>query len=180
MTVLDDKLKKVKFFILDVDGVMSDGKIIISNDGNESKHFDVKDGLALVLLKKAGIRVGIITGKSSNIVETRFRALGVEDIYQGQKNKIDAFNELKQKYQLENEQIAYMGDDLPDLTLMDKVGFSAAPLDANALILPYVDYHCTKAGGQGALRECVERLFSAKGMLDKIVEDYRLYGEAMF
>lgn len=179
-TRLAEKLLKVKYVISDVDGVLSDGKIIIDNKGVESKHFDVKDGLGLILLQKAGVGVGIITGKSSDIVQRRFEALGIKDIYQGQKNKLNAFGELKQKYDLSDDEIACIGDDLPDLALLAKVGVAVAPKDASHLILPTVDYLCTKPGGYGAVREFVEILLAAKGLLDTLLSDYKIQGEAGF
>ncbi|WP_119344329.1 KdsC family phosphatase [Facilibium subflavum] len=175
-----EKLKQISLFIVDVDGVLTDGKIIVTNQGDESKHFDVKDGLGIVLLQKAGVKVAVITGKVSKIVENRLSALGVRDIFQNQKNKQKAFAELKSKYQLQDSQIAYMGDDLPDLTLLARVGFSAAPQDAHKVVTDKVDYVSAFNGGCGAVREIADLILQEKGLWDKMIADYIAHGEAIF
>ncbi|WP_150468232.1 KdsC family phosphatase [Francisella sp. SYW-9] len=169
-----NKSKNIKLLILDVDGVLTDGKIIISNDGNEYKNFDVKDGLGLVLLQKLGLKVAIITGKSSQIVADRFTSLGLrsKDIFQGQKNKLEAYNILKERYALEDQYIAYMGDDLPDISLMNKVGVSAAPADCIDIVKSYADYVCHHKGGDGAVREFCEYLIKHLGLYDKVINDF--------
>jgi len=169
----------IKLLILDVDGVLSDGKIIISNDGNEYKNFDVKDGLGIVLLQKAGIKVAVITGKESNIVINRLTSLGVDidDIYQGQKNKTDAFNKLKTKYGINNSNIAYMGDDLPDIIIMKEVFLPAAPSNAVHAVKKYADYVCACSGGNGAVRELCDFILKQEGLYYKIVKDFDIHGE---
>ena len=166
--------KNIKLLVLDVDGVLSDGKIIISNDGNEYKNFDVKDGLGLVLVQKLGMKVAIITGKSSHIVANRLTALGLDpsDIFQGQKNKLNAYQELKEKYSLKDDEIAYMGDDLPDIILMNKVGVSAAPADCVAVVRGYADYNCENKGGNGAVREFCEYLMKQQGQYDIVLKSF--------
>lgn len=177
-TTINQKLSMIRLLILDVDGVLTDGKIIFSNDGNESKHFNVKDGLGIKLLQQAGIEVAIITGKASEIVATRFKNLGVKEIFQGQKNKLAAFEQLQQKHKLNQNQIAYIGDDLPDLAVIEKSGFSAAPKDAMTIVSDTVDYVCKYDGGQGAVREVCDLLLCAKGLLSQIINDYMTLGEA--
>ncbi|MFZ9036092.1 MAG: KdsC family phosphatase [Francisellaceae bacterium] len=174
-----NRLKKIQLLVLDVDGVLSDGRIILSNEGDELKNFDVKDGLGLVLLQKFGIKTAIITGKSSAIVDRRFKALGFSDIYQGQKNKIKAFEDLRAKYGLRHENIAYIGDDLPDLPLISVAGFSASPADAISFVKEKTDYSCQHKGGRGAVREVCEMILMAKGLMDKIREDFIHTGEAL-
>ena len=166
--------QNIKLLILDVDGVLSDGKIIISNDGNEYKNFDVKDGLGLVLVQKLGMKVAIITGKSSRIVTDRLTALGLDpsDIFQGQKNKLNAYEELKDKYSFNDDEIAYMGDDLPDITLMNKVGVSAAPADCVAAVRGYADYTCEHNGGNGAVREFCEYLMKQQGQYEAVLKSF--------
>ncbi|MFT4693734.1 MAG: 3-deoxy-D-manno-octulosonate 8-phosphate phosphatase (KDO 8-P phosphatase) [Francisella sp.] len=166
--------QNIKLLILDVDGVLSDGKIIISNDGNEYKNFDVKDGLGLVLVQKLGMKVAIITGKSSRIVADRLTSLGLDpdDIFQGQKNKLNAYKILKEKYLLKDSEIAYMGDDLPDITLMNKVGLSAAPADCVAIIKEYADYNCEHKGGNGAVREFCEYLMKQSGQYNAMLQSF--------
>ena len=177
---LKQKLQSVKLLILDVDGVLTDGGITLANSGDELKTFNVKDGLGLVLLQKFGVRVAIITGKSSAIVETRFKHLGVVDIFQGQKNKISAFNVLKGKYALKDQEIAYIGDDLPDLPLMDKVGLSVAPKDAHWAVKSRADWVLEKKGGQGAVRAFVDDLLIAHDQYEHLIESYVIAGEGHF
>ena len=173
-----DKQKNIKLAIFDVDGVLTDSRIIISNDGNEFKNFNVKDGLGLVLLQKLGIRVAIITGKESKIVHDRFVSLGLdaEDIYQGQKNKIKSYENLKNKYDLNDQDIAYMGDDLPDLILMNKVGLSATPFDSIAIVKEYADYVCQNNGGNAAVREFCDYIIKHMGLHNKIINDFLEFG----
>lgn len=166
--------KNIELLILDVDGVLTDGKIIISNDGNEYKNFDVKDGLGIVLLQKLGVKVAIITGKQSNIVADRISALGVDhrDIFQNQKNKLNAYQTLKDRYNLDDSQIAYMGDDLPDISLMNKVGISAAPADCISIVKDYADIVCQNNGGNGAVREFSEHLIKHLGKNDQVLTSF--------
>ncbi|APC91521.1 MULTISPECIES: KdsC family phosphatase [Francisella] len=166
--------RNIKLLILDVDGVLTDGKIIITNNGDELKNFDVKDGLGIVLMQKLGIKVAIITGKESKIVVNRFISLGLDpqDILQGQKNKLKAYEFLKTKYKLNEDDIAYMGDDLPDLVLMNKVAISATPADAIKVVKDYADYVCQNNGGNGAVREFCEYLIKHLNLYDKVVSDY--------
>ena len=175
--ITSKKLSKIRMLVLDVDGVLTDGKIIISNNRDESKHFNVKDGLGIKLIQQAGIKVVIITGKSSRIVTIRCSRLGIKDILQNQKNKLVAFQQLKQNYQLNRNDICYIGDDLPDLAVMKQSGFSAAPQDAIKYIKSAADYICNKKSGQGAVREVCDLLLSAKGLLHKIINDYMELGE---
>ena len=175
---INQKLSNIQLLVLDVDGVLTDGKIILSNDGNESKHFNVKDGLGIKLVQKIGIKVAIITGKSSEIVATRFSKLGIKEILQGQENKLAAFKQLQQKYQLNHSEIGYIGDDLPDIAVMKKSGFSAAPQDAIAIVKNTADYVCKNSGGQGAVREICDLLLSTRELLNGIVNDYMTLGEA--
>ncbi|QIV94322.1 KdsC family phosphatase [Allofrancisella frigidaquae] len=166
--------QNIRLAIFDVDGVMTDGKIILSNDGNETKLFDVKDGLGLVLLQKVGIKIAIITGKESQIVINRFTSLGVdiEDIFQGQKNKVSAYQALKEKYQLDDCNVAYMGDDLPDIVLMKQAGISAAPSNCIDLVKNYSDYVCQNKGGTGAVREFCEYILKHLGCYNEVIENY--------
>ena len=165
---------KLRLAIFDVDGVMTNGKIIISNDGNETKDFDVKDGLGLVLLQKIGVKVAIITGKQSQIVSHRFTSLGLEpdDIFQGQKNKLNAYSSLKKKYNLNDSEIAYMGDDLPDINLMNQVGVSAVPADCVDVVKNSANYICEKNGGYGAVREFCDYLLKQLGCYDEVLKNY--------
>ena len=175
--IISKKLYNIRMLVLDIDGVLTDGKIIISNN-DEAKHFNVKDGLGLKLIQQAGIKVVIITGKSSRIVTIRCSQLGIKNILQDQKNKLVAFQQLQQNYHLNQNDIGYIGDDLPDLAVMKKSGFSAAPQDAIEYIKNTADYICKNKSGQGAVREVCDLLLSSKGLLHKIINDYMKLGEA--
>jgi 3-deoxy-D-manno-octulosonate 8-phosphate phosphatase (KDO 8-P phosphatase) len=157
------KLKQIKFLILDVDGVLTDGKLIYNSDGIELKAFDVKDGYGLVRLKQSGIKLGIITAKSSSIVETRANDLGIDALYQNAGNKLAAYNDIKAKYSLADDEIAYIGDDVPDLVVLRQVGVPIAVHDAVEAVKKTAVYITKKCGGNGAVREVAEFIMQAKG-----------------
>jgi 3-deoxy-D-manno-octulosonate 8-phosphate phosphatase (KDO 8-P phosphatase) len=160
--LLENKLKNIKFFILDVDGVLTDGKLVYNSNGIELKSFDVKDGYGLVRLKQWGIKTGIITAKYSPIVETRAKDLAIDELYQNVSDKLIAYNNIKTKYGLKDEQIAYMGDDIPDLEVMKKVGIPIAVRDAVDPVKHASIYITKNTGGNGAVREVVELIRKAK------------------
>ena len=152
------KLAKIKLLLLDVDGVMTDGRIIYDNDGGETKAFDVKDGHGLKLVQRAGIQVGIITGRQSAIVARRAAELGIELVYQGVKDKRLPFNEILEKLALTPEEVAYVGDDVVDLPVMRQVGFAATVADAMDDVKPFADLVTKRSGGRGAVREICDFL----------------------
>lgn len=152
------KHSNIKLLILDVDGVLTDGKIYISDDGVETKSFNVQDGLGLQLLLNTGINVAIISGRKSNAAKIRLRELGIKYAYFGAIDKNRIFEQLKKKLVLKNENIAYMGDDLSDLAIMQKVGYSIAVANAVQKIRNIADYVTKARGGDGAVREACEIL----------------------
>jgi 3-deoxy-D-manno-octulosonate 8-phosphate phosphatase (KDO 8-P phosphatase) len=149
-------LQNIQLLLLDVDGVMTDGGIYTTNSGDEFKKFNAHDGYGIVKLRRAGIKVGIITGRVSKIVERRAEALGITDVYQNFENKIVAYESMKKKYNIADTNIAYIGDDEFDLAVLKSVGFSAAPANAMAVVKKQVHYICTCSGGSGAVREVVD------------------------
>ena len=165
-------LNKIKLLLLDVDGVMTDGRIIYLNGGGEAKAFDVKDGHGLKLIQRAGIRVGIITGRQSEVVARRAAELGIEIVYQGAKDKLQPFMEIVEKLGLEPSEIAYVGDDLVDLPVMRQVGFSATVADAVEDIKPYVDLVTSRPGGRGAVREVCDFLLKQSGRWTSVTSRY--------
>lgn len=165
-------LRKIKLLLLDVDGIMTDGRIIYDNNGGETKAFDVKDGHGLKLIQRAGIRVGIITGRQSAIVARRAEELGIEILYQGAKDKLLPFKEILQKHSLDPSEVAYMGDDVVDLPVMKKVGFSATVADAVEDIKPFVDYVTERPGGRGAVREVCDYLLKSAGLWPAVTDRY--------
>ncbi len=166
------KMEKIKLLLMDVDGVLTDGRIIYDNQGNELKAFDVKDGHGLKMLQRAGIQLGIITGRSSQVVEKRATELEIEILYQGAKVKLEPYLEIQATTGLSDEQIAYIGDDIVDLPLLRRVGFSATVADAVEDVKPLVDYVTTRPGGRGAVREVCDMLLRASGHWDSLTERY--------
>ncbi len=140
-------LRRIKLLLLDVDGVMTDGGIFYSGRGEEFKRFNTKDGYGIVKLQRMGVPVGIITGRVSKIVAKRAKELEITEVFQNQHNKIETYREIKKKLNLADSQIAYIGDDEPDLEVLKHVGFSAAPADAIPIVLGAVDYVCRRGGG---------------------------------
>lgn len=157
-----NKLKNIKLLVMDVDGTLTDGKIYIGNNGEMFKAFNVKDGYALVQCGGYGITTAIITGKTSEIVAVRAKELRIDEVFQGVKNKIDVLGRILQKYGYRWEEVAYIGDDENDIACMKKCGFSACPSDSVDSVFPVVDYVCRRKGGDGAVRELLDKIFSAK------------------
>jgi 3-deoxy-D-manno-octulosonate 8-phosphate phosphatase (KDO 8-P phosphatase) len=149
-------LKKIKLLLLDVDGVLTDGGIYYSSSGDEMKKFNSLDGYGIPKIQRAGIKVGIITGRLTPIVERRAEELGITEVYQNYENKIEAYESIKEKLKLSDSNIAYMGDDEYDLTVLQRVGFSAAPANAVPVVKNHVQYVCTRSGGNGAVREVID------------------------
>jgi 3-deoxy-D-manno-octulosonate 8-phosphate phosphatase (KDO 8-P phosphatase) len=148
--------------LLDVDGVMTDGGLYYSAEGIELKRFHAHDGYGIVRAHEHGIRIGLISGRSSPIVEARARVLKIDDVYLDAMDKVTPFRELQKKYGFTEEQTAFLGDDLFDLPLLEIVGFSAAPANAMTGVKRRVDYVTRLAGGNGAVREVVDLILSAQ------------------
>lgn len=159
---LAQKLRKIKCVLLDVDGVLTDGAIIYGIDGIELKVFDSQDGFGIVNAIKQGIRVGIITARKSEVVERRAADLGIVDLYQGSIDKLTPYEKLKKEHSLNDSDITYIGDDLLDLPLLQKVGFSAAPANAVRDVKMKVDYVAKSRGGHGAVREVIDLIMKAQ------------------
>ena len=157
-----ERLAAVRLLLLDVDGVLTDGRIMLDHRGNEWKAFDVKDGQGIKSLQNAGVEVGIITSRSSPVVAHRASELGIDILYQGAASKLEAYREILRTLGLTDEQVAYVGDDLVDLPLLQRVGFSAAVADAVAEVVACVDYVAERPGGRGAVREICELLLKAR------------------
>jgi len=154
----EEKASQIKLLICDVDGVFSDGRIYLGNDGEELKAFHTRDGYGVKALRQAGIEVAIITGRRSLIVEKRMLALTVQHIFQGQEDKMPAYQQLKQQLTLEDQHIAYIGDDLSDWAVMQHVGLSVAVADAHPLLRNKATITTSLPGGFGAVRELCDLL----------------------
>jgi 3-deoxy-D-manno-octulosonate 8-phosphate phosphatase (KDO 8-P phosphatase) len=164
------KARKIKLLLLDVDGVLTDGGIYIDDHGVETKRFDVRDGQGITLLQRAGIRAGIITGRSSDVVCHRARELGVEIVYQGVGDKTRIYEEIKRKTSLADDQVAYMGDDLGDLPVLRRAGL-AITVRESWLAKTQVDYVTQATGGHGAVREIADLLLRATGAWKRVVKE---------
>lgn len=164
-TSLLDKAKQIKLFICDIDGVFSDGRIYLGNNGEELKAFHTKDGYGIKALGASGVDVAVITGRQSNIVQTRMTALNVKYIVQGEENKLPALKEILAKLNLKSEQVAYIGDDMPDYECMDYVGLSIAVSDSHPTILKLADYTTFTRGGFGAVREVCDLIMQTQNTL---------------
>lgn len=162
----------IKLIVLDVDGTLTDGRLYMDDKDNYLKAFDVKDGFAIAQWIKLGGLVAIITGKTSEIVRRRKEELGIQELAQGVSNKVVELNKLLVKYSLSLDEVAYIGDDINDLGVMSKVGFSACPKDAVPEVLERVDYIASKNGGRGAVREIFEKLMKENGMWSRVLERY--------
>lgn len=151
-------LNKIKLFAMDVDGTLTDGNIYMGNNGEMLKAFNVKDGLGIKLLKDYGIVPAIITGRNSQIVENRCLELGLTEFHQGVKNKAAKLTELMEKYNLSKEQVAYIGDDMNDLSAIKTAGITFAPADCAESLKPFIDIILTKPAGQAPVREAVDMI----------------------
>jgi 3-deoxy-D-manno-octulosonate 8-phosphate phosphatase (KDO 8-P phosphatase) len=168
------KAEKIKLVLFDVDGVLTDGAIIIDDEGVETKRFHVRDGQGIALLKRSGIEVGFITGRSSKVVRLRAKELGVRLVYQGMQNKAHAYTEIKRKTGLRDEEIAYVGDDAIDLPILRQSGLAVAVQDCWPGLKNRVDYVTQAAGGKGAAREVSELLLKTQGQWARLTRTYRL------
>ncbi len=167
-----EKAKKVKLLLLDVDGVLTDGRIIYDSKGRDSKFFDVHDGLGVYLLKKTGIPTILITAKGSRAIMPRARDMRVEKIYADVSPKSSVLGKILKKYKLSNDEICFVGDDLVDLCLMKKVGFAVAVFNAAPEIKQAASYITLRQGGRGAVREVAELILKVQGKWQELVGIY--------
>ena len=165
-------LKNIKMVIMDVDGVLSDGGIILDSKGNENKVFNVYDGAAIAYLHYAGIKPAIITGRLSKTVTYRAKELGILEVHQDTLQKVKSLNKILIKYKLSPDEICYIGDDLPDIPVMKKAGFAVAVRNARPEVLKYAHYVTRTNGGQGAVREVAEKILKSQHKWKWILEKY--------
>ena len=167
-----NKLKHIRLLLLDVDGVLTDGGIIYNDEGGEIKIFNAKDGLGLRLAMTAGIEVGIVTGRKAEALRHRCENLGIRYLFDGVGDKANILTEIVTQTGIDPDQAAFVGDDLPDLPIMKRVGLAIAVADAHAIIRERADWTTTAPGGRGAVREVCEALLTAKGLWDEILGRY--------
>ncbi len=166
------KAQGLKLFLLDVDGVLTDGTITYTHEGNEIKSFHTRDGLGIRLLMESGVEVGLITARESEAVNRRVQDLGLKHVFQKTKNKLAVFERLLEELALEPSEVGYMGDDWLDLPLLVRVGFAATVADAVPEVLQVAHYVTKKTGGRGAVREVCDLILEAKGTGKSLLEKY--------
>jgi 3-deoxy-D-manno-octulosonate 8-phosphate phosphatase (KDO 8-P phosphatase) len=169
------KLKRIKLIALDVDGVLTDGSIIIGSDGTEYKSFNVKDGSGISLARHVGMKFAIISGRYSKTITLRAAELKIEAVYQDIMEKLGPYEDLKKDLSLKDADICFIGDEIIDLPVFEKCGFSAAPADAVAAVKSAADYVCKKDGGKGCVREVIDMVLSAQGLTQKAKNRYLRY-----
>ncbi|HTR45260.1 MAG TPA: HAD-IIIA family hydrolase [Thermodesulfovibrionales bacterium] len=172
-TATAERAGRIKLLILDVDGVLTDGSIILDNGGNELKRFHVRDGHGIKMLIRAGIQVAIITGRYSKVVERRAEELGIREVFQRCHIKTVALDHLVEKLHLTPEEIAYVGDDIVDIPILRRVGLPIAVNDAVEEAKEYAAIVTANPGGKGAVREVCDFLLKAKGLWESVMGEYR-------
>lgn len=161
---MKERAKKIKLLAFDVDGVMTNGDVTYDENGVEYKTFNVKDGHGLVRMRKAGFITAIITARNNETVEHRAKNLNITELYQGKKYKLPTLEEIKEKYNLSYDEISYMGDDLPDICCLEKVGLACCPKDAVEEVKKICHFISSKEGGKGAVRELCDLILDAQGI----------------
>lgn len=167
-----EKAKQIKLVVFDVDGVLTDGSLFFGDDGQEYKAFNSRDGHGMKMLQETGVEIGIITGRSSEVVKHRMSNLGIKHVYQGKLEKLPAFEELAQKLNISFDQVAYVGDDVVDLPVMLKVGLAIAVQDAHDLVKQHAHWTAPHGGGRGAARDVCELIMQAQNTLDNQMRKY--------
>ncbi len=170
---LNEKMARIKILLLDVDGVLTNGKLYFGNSGEVLLPFDVRDGSGITYLKHAGLLTGIITGKNNNAVSHRARDLQVTIVHRNVKNKVAVLDDILRTHDLLPEEALYVGDDLLDLPIMERVGVSVAVADAVFEVREAADYVTSSPGGDGAVREVCEMILKAQNKWEAVVERYR-------
>jgi 3-deoxy-D-manno-octulosonate 8-phosphate phosphatase (KDO 8-P phosphatase) len=160
---MKEKLKKIKAVVMDLDGVLTDGRIIMDSNGVETKNFDVQDGFGIVFLKKCGIKTAVISARESRVAAHRIKDLKIDKAYIGVYPKLSAYEGMLKEFKVVDQEVCVIGDDVADLGLMRRCGVSVAPANAVFEVKQMADYVTAKRGGQGAVREAIELVLKAKG-----------------
>lgn len=166
------RLLPLKGLIMDVDGVLTDGRIVINDRGEESKNFHVRDGHGLKLLKRSGFQLALLTGRQSRVVDLRAKELGIDTVFQKVRDKITAYEQIKSKFAFQDSQICYAGDDLVDIPVLKKVGFAATVADGIPELANYIHWRSRYPGGGGAIRELCELILRAQGSWEQLTQRY--------
>jgi len=172
MQDIQKKAQQIGLVIFDVDGVLTDGSLYLGDDGQEYKAFNSRDGHGIKMLQASGVEIAIITGRRSEVVRLRMESLGIQHVYQGRRDKLPAYLELRDRLGLADQQIAYVGDDLVDLPIMRRVGLAIAVNDAHPFVIQHAHWQTPHRGGCGAGRDVCELLMDAQGKLQAALETY--------
>ena len=164
--------KAIRLLALDVDGVLTDGRLFMGNNGEELKAFNILDGLGIKLLQECGVKVALITSRQSELVKNRAKNLGIEHVFQGRDDKLAALQELSELLEVNYQQIAYMGDDLPDLPVIRRVGLGISVANGHHYVARHARWVTQAGGGEGAVREVCEMIMAAQGKLDQTFDQY--------
>ncbi|GAB6137341.1 KdsC family phosphatase [Halanaerobaculum tunisiense] len=159
---LEEQASRIKLFITDVDGVLTDGRIVLGNNGEEFKFFHVQDGMGIKLAQEAGIKTAIITGRESQLVARRAEELAITEVHQNIKDKLGVFANLLDEYEISRQEVAYIGDDVNDLPILQEVGLALTVANGVEQVKAEVDYVTNRQGGEGAVREAVELILAAQ------------------
>ena len=169
---IETRVRDIALLILDVDGVLTNGQLLFGDQGEAMKLFHVQDGLGITAAQRAGLQIAIITGRESEMVRRRGAELKITDVYQGASDKVQAYHELLNKYNLTPDQTAYMGDDLNDLAVMSRVGLACTVANAVPDVKQRAHVITTREGGNGAVREIIEFILRSQGKWEQIVVEY--------
>ncbi len=159
--------------LFDVDGVLTDGTFTIDDEGREAKRFHARDGLGIYMLRSAGYKMGIISGRSAPVVEVRAKQLGIEEVHQGASDKLVVLEDILSRHGLTASEVCYVGDDLIDLPVMTRAGFAVAPADAHPLVIEAANMVTKNPGGHGAVREVAEAVLRGGGHFDRVVKEFQ-------
>jgi 3-deoxy-D-manno-octulosonate 8-phosphate phosphatase (KDO 8-P phosphatase) len=175
---VDKRAARIRLVLFDVDGVLTDGRVVLHGDGSESKQFHIRDGIVMVWAQRVGLKIGLLSARMSATTAERAAQLGITLVHQGVPSKIDAYDEIVSDIGLSDEDVAYMGDDIVDIAVLSRVGLAAAPADAVPEVRERVHWLAPSAGGAGAARELLELILRAQGRWDAIVRSFTPETEA--
>lgn len=170
--MIDKKAAKIRLVLFDVDGVLTDGKVLLHADGTESKVFDIKDGTGIVWAQRLGLTVGFLSARASAATAQRAAQLGITLVHQGVASKLETYNQIADSLMLDDDEIAYMGDDILDLPVLARVGLATAPADAADDVRTRVHWVARAKGGAGAVRELIELILRSQGLWDSVIATY--------
>jgi 3-deoxy-D-manno-octulosonate 8-phosphate phosphatase (KDO 8-P phosphatase) len=170
--VIEAQAAKVRLILFDVDGVLTDGKILLHADGTESKVFDIKDGTGIVWAQRLGLTVGFLSARSSAATSQRAAQLGITLVHQGVSSKLETYEQIADSLMLDDEEVAFMGDDILDLPVLARVGLATAPSDAAPDVRQRVHWVASAKGGDGAARELIELILRAQGLWETVMATY--------